>query len=169
MAAAFSKAENATTVTVAIGVSLAENTIDKTLDATIENANLLESNGTVTVATDDQSSIHSLAVAAGIAGSLATKGTGFTATGAGADSTNRITSFNNATIENSVIIAGGPVSITADSGTSGVESLTPNDTIANFTDKLDDAGTVDLNQEATPDPDDVTDDNSLKTELRTQF
>ncbi len=125
----------------------------------------------------DHSSIHTVSVAASVAVALSKKA-GFSASGAGAESTNRITTKTNALVQNSVLTASGHVTITSDAGSAaGSEALTP---VGDFTAGLDDAATADLLEHDTtiggivykagsPDPTDFAGDNAFKTILRNQL
>jgi hypothetical protein len=147
------------------------------IEAAIKNADSVVSTGPITLAATDHSSIHTVSVAASVAVALSKK-TGFSASGAGAESTNRIRTKTNALVENSVLSASGHVTITADAGSAAdSKALTP---VGSFTAGLDDAATTDLLESDTtvggivykagsPNPTDFAGDNTFKTTLRNQL
>lgn len=162
---------------IAVGVSLAENKISNRIEAAIKNADNVVSTDPVTLSATDHSSIHTVSVAASVAVALS-KEAGFSASGTGAESTNRITTKTNAWVQNSALTASGHVTITSDAGSAaGSEALTP---MGDFTAGLDDAATTDLLEYDTtiggivykvgsPDPTDFAGDNTFKTILRNQL
>src|SRR6185436_18720117 len=104
--------------------------------------------------------------------------TGIAVSGAGADSTNEIHSGTRALVQNSALTASGKVTITAEAGSAAAsKTLTPSGNAADFVTNLDDASKTDmldsdltigstLYKEGTPNPNDVSSDNSFKTTLR---
>ena len=163
-----------TGVAVAVGVSLSKNEISNQIEASIQNADNVVSTGDIVLAATDHAIIHSVSVAASLAAGFS-KTAGFSLSGAGAESTNKIDTKTNALVENSVLIASGDVTITSNaSSAAGSETLTPVGTVAAFTAGLDDAATTDLLEadktiggtvykEGTPDPTDFNADNVFKT------
>ena len=99
---------------MAIGVSLSENVINNKVEASIKNADGVVSTGAITLAATDHSAIHAVSVAAAVAAAHS-KDAGFAVSGAGAESTNRISTKTNALVKNSVLVATGNVSITSES------------------------------------------------------
>ena len=99
-------------VALSIGVSLATDEIDNQVEALIENAPQVVSMGTITLDAQEQSGIHTVAVAASLGVGLSGKA-GIAASGAGANATNIILTKTNAQIQDSAVTSHGDVDITA--------------------------------------------------------
>ena len=178
---------------LAIGISLSKNIVSNDIEASVSNADSVESVGNVDIRAVNQSSINNVAVAASVAAGISTGGSGVAISGAGADAINIIDTKANAFLESSTLTStNGDVTIKSDtSPATGSETLTPVNSLdlnddddtddlgesVGFTAFLDDAATIDLldadetiggteYKAFTPDPRDFEDDNIIKTALR---
>ena len=106
---------------IAVGVSLSENIISNTVEAAIQNAATVDSDGTVTLRAVNNAKITANTVAASIAVSVASQNA-ISLSGGGARSINQIASTTKAHATNSAIVAGGAVTIEA-TDTSTIQSL----------------------------------------------
>ena len=99
-------------VALSIGVSLATDEIDNQVLAEIENSPNIVSLGTIILDAQEQSGIHTVAVAASVGVALSGEA-GIAVSGAGANATNVILTKTNALIQNSSVTSHGNVDITA--------------------------------------------------------
>ncbi|MBS0263399.1 MAG: hypothetical protein JSS02_15765, partial [Planctomycetes bacterium] len=162
---------------ISIGVSLADNEIRNRVEATIANADDVNSTGAITVSATSHASIHTVSVAASVSAAIS-QTAGIAISGAGAESTNVIHSKTNALVQNSALTATGNVSVTAEAGSASPgDKLTPAVSADIFTSQLDDAAKTELldsdttisnvlYKKGTPNPTDYNSDNTVKTTVR---
>ncbi|MBT7080527.1 MAG: hypothetical protein HN929_03510, partial [Chloroflexi bacterium] len=101
-----------TGVSVAIGVSLAHNTISSSVQSYIRNADDVTASGNVIIKATGSDTINAVSAAASVAAAFAGK-TAVGVSGAGAEATNVILTKTNAYIENSILKSTGNVDLDA--------------------------------------------------------
>ncbi len=96
---------------LSVGVAVAENSIDNEIEASIRNADSVESLGNISVTASETASVSTISAAASVAAAIAPIGVAIS--GGAATSKNTIAGSVRASIEDSDVTAAGAVSITA--------------------------------------------------------